>query len=87
MWLEIMPGVYGGLPMNAKNVTAANSDALIARLNQLEASLEDRMLAVVMYSGADIDKALNFCDALEIVRQLAEYQPECYTVDAVELLF
>lgn len=73
--------------MTVTDISASNSDTLIARLNQLGADADDRMMAVIMYSGAGIDKALDYCDALEVVKAMGAYQPVGYTVDAVELLY
>lgn len=64
-----------------------DSDRLIARLDLVGASLDDRMQAVILFGTCGIDKALDYCDALEIVRQMGAYQPVGYTVDATELLF
>jgi hypothetical protein len=64
-----------------------DSDRLIARLNLVDASLDDRLTAVILLGTSGIEKALDYCDALEVVRQMGAYQPACYVVDAAELLF
>lgn len=77
--------------MTAKRQAAAYSsidaDHLGQRLDQVAASPDDRLHAVILYGSCGIDKALDYCDALEIVKAMGAYQPVGYTVDAVELLY
>ena len=62
-----------------------DSDRLIARLDLAHASPDERVQAVILLGTAGIERALDYCDALEVVKLLGEYQPVGYTVDAVDL--
>jgi hypothetical protein len=64
-----------------------DSDRLIHRLDLAHATPDERVQAVILLGTCGIDKALAYCDALEVVKALGEYQPVSYVVDAVELPF
>ena len=62
-----------------------DSQRLCNRLKQIHATAEQRTCAVLIFARQGIDKALDYCDKLEVVKALGEYQPVGYTVDAVDL--
>lgn len=62
-----------------------DSDRLIQRLDLVAATPDERACAEIIFGICGIKKALNYLDVLALVKQLGEYQPVGYTVDAVEL--
>jgi hypothetical protein len=64
----------------------ANSDRVITALNEIDATTDERLGAVILLGSNGRHAALEYCAMLKIMRSVPEYEFSGYAVDATELL-